>query len=584
MRFVLHLVAAWTLAAQVSTTLTAPPQGAGAAAPAGVTAPVRPEDACGIEGQVFNSATGEPIKKANLVLRRTDRTAGVMGNSSASYSTSTDAGGRFGMKDIDPGKYQLSVERTGFVSTQYGARGPGRPGTTLSLAPGQQLKNVVFRLLPHGVISGRVLDEDGEPVAYAQVQTMRYRYLQGRKQLMPFGGGMTNDLGEYRIFGLAPGRYFLSATSRGGMMFEATLDRSANPAPEEGYVPTYYPGTTDPASAAPIDLQPGTQLRGLDLTLSKARTVRLRGRVVNATGTGRSRIQLMLLPRDGVGIFGANRGAAPDPEGRFEIRGVSPGAYNLMASTFDGQKSMSVTESVDVGSANIDNLNLVIQPGADITGQVRVEGQTQVNLSTISVALRARDSGAMMFRGATGGAVKEDGTFTLSGASAENYNLSLSGLPDGYYLKAVLMADKDVLETGINLTKGPAGPLTVVLSPNAAQVEGVVLNAKQQPAAGVTVVLIPKDEKRREQQQYYKSVTTDQYGRYALKNVDPGEYRLFAWEDLEYGAYMDPDFVKPVEDRGQSVSLRESSRESVQLSVIPSDDAQEGSQRTTQNQ
>ena len=144
----------------------------------------KPEDRCVIEGQVFSAATGEPVKKANLILRRAD-VSPSSGNIPTSYSTVTDAGGSFAMKDVDPGQYRLSVTRTGFVTGEYGARGPQRPGTTLTLAAGQHLQDVNFRLTPHAVIVGRVVDEDGEPVAGAQVQAMRYRYIQGRKQLQP---------------------------------------------------------------------------------------------------------------------------------------------------------------------------------------------------------------------------------------------------------------------------------------------------------------------------------------------------------------------------------------------------------------
>src|ERR1700736_4509753 len=105
----------------------------------------KPEDRCVIEGQVFSAATGEPVKKANLILRRADLSPNS-GNLPTSYSTATDVGGSFAMKDIDPGKYRLSVTRTGFVTGEYGARGPMRPGTTLSLASGQHLQGVDFRL------------------------------------------------------------------------------------------------------------------------------------------------------------------------------------------------------------------------------------------------------------------------------------------------------------------------------------------------------------------------------------------------------------------------------------------------------
>jgi len=168
---ILILIPVVMAAQQVNVTLTGPtsqPQ------PPSQAPDTKPEDRCVIEGKVFSAATGEPVKRANLILRRADISPST-GNMPTSYSTATDAGGSFAMKDIDPGKYRLSVTRTGFVQAEYGARGPLRPGTTLTLASGQHLQDVNFRLTPHAVIIGRVVDEDGEPVANAQVQAMRYR-------------------------------------------------------------------------------------------------------------------------------------------------------------------------------------------------------------------------------------------------------------------------------------------------------------------------------------------------------------------------------------------------------------------------
>jgi hypothetical protein len=157
------------------------------------------------------------------------------------------------------------------------------------------------------------------------------------------------------------------------------------------------------------------------------------------------------------------------------------------------------------------------------------------------------------------------------------------GFPDGFYLKSVRAGETEVLETGLDLTHGLPGPVTLVFGTDAGQVDGIVLNAKQQPAQVGTVVLIPKDEKQRQRRQLYKTATTDQYGRYTIKNVDPGEYKIYAWEDVEYGAYMDPDFVKPVEDRGQSVSVRPSGKESAQLKLIPAEDSQAQPASTSAN-
>jgi hypothetical protein len=532
----------------------------------------KPEDRGVIEGQVFSAATGEPVKKANLILRRADVSPSA-GNIPTSYSTATDAGGSFAMKDIDPGKYRLSVTRAGFVQGEYGARGPLRQGTTLTLGAGQHLQDVNFRLTPHAVIVGRVVDEDGEPVANAQVQAMRYRFFQGRKQLQPFGMGSTNDLGEYRMFGLAPGRYFLSATYRDGMMYGPTVDRSANQPPDEDYVPTYYPGTTDPSAAAAQDIAAGAQIRGIDFTLRKAHTVRIRGRVAIPSGSGRNRATLSLTPRDRSGFFGMNRPASSDTSGAFEIRGVMPGSYSLVAFLNDGDRSITVRQPVDVGSSHIDNLTVMIQPGMELSGQIRVQGETAVNLSDLRLSLRTRDPSGMMFGPTPNGRVKEDGSFTLSNVSADHFNVSIYGIPDGFYVKSIRSGDDDVLVTGLDLSRGAAGRIDIVLSPNAGQVEGAVQNEKQQPAAGATVVMAPQEKERLDQAPYYKTVTTDQYGRFTIRSVDPGEYKVYAWEDVESGAYMDPDFVKPVENQGASVTIRESSRESLQLKLIPAEAA-----------
>ncbi len=547
----------------------------GPAAPGAVqAAATKPGDLCAIEGRVLNAATGEPLKKANLTLRRTDVTPNMM-TPPTSYGTSTDEGGGFAMKDLDPGKYRLYVNRTGFVSTEYGARGPMRQGATLSLDPGQRLQGLAFRLTPHAVITGRVVDEDGEPVANVQVQTMRYRYSNGRKQLAPFGGASTNDLGEYRIFGLAPGRYYLSATYRSNAAFEPSVDRSANQAPEEGYVPAYYPGTTDPASAAAIDVPPGGQLRGMDLKLSKTRTVRVRGHVQNLSGSGRSITQVMLTPRDSMGYFGMTRPVVSPTQGDFEIRGVSPGAYILVASVSDSGKHFAARQPLDVGNSNVENVIITIPPNMEVTGQVRVEGDKPPDVSNVRISLRPREQGQIMFGPMSSGRVNDGGGFVLSNVSPDNYNVAVTGLPDGYYVKSAAMGQDDILDAGVNLSRGAGGALSIVLSPGAGQVDGAVVNAEQQPAPAATVVLAPKDANRRDQMQSYKTTTTDQYGRFTLKSLDPGEYKLFAWEDVEYGAYMDPDFMKPVEDKGFSVTIQENSHESAQLKLIPAEDARQ---------
>src|SRR5207237_2109676 len=202
-------------------------------------APTRPEDLSALDGQVVNATTGQPLGKAALTLRRVDGRPGPpgVGGAARSYSATSDTSGRFNIPGIEPGKYRLSATRTGFVALEYGARDYAQGGTTLALDPRQRMGDVTVRMTPNGVITGHVVDEDREPVAFLQVQAMRYRYSQGRKQLVPFGSANTNDIGEYRIFGLPPGRYYISVSAR--RSYAPNRSAAAQQGPEEEYVATY---------------------------------------------------------------------------------------------------------------------------------------------------------------------------------------------------------------------------------------------------------------------------------------------------------------------------------------------------------
>jgi hypothetical protein len=142
---------------------------------------------------------------------------------------------------------------------------------------------------------------------------------------------------------------------------------------------------------------------------------------------------------------------------------------------------------------------------------------------------------------------------------------------ESYYLKSVRIGDQDVTDTGVDFTQGfPASEMVVTLSSNGGQIDGTVQNAKSEPAVGVSVTLIP-EASRRSLSYLYKSATTDQNGHFTIKGIKPGEYKVFAWEEMELGAYMDPDFLKPHESAGEAVSIKEDARESLQVKAIPAE-------------
>ena len=539
-----------------------------APAPAAAAEP-KPENLCTIEGKVVNANTGEPVPKAVLTMRSAEPPRGPMGPP-PSFTTTSGADGRFAMKDLAPGNYRLHVMRNGFVMTEYGARGPMRSGTTLKLEPAQKMKGVDFKLTPHGVLSGRIVDEDGEPLSWVQVSPVRYRFVQGRRQLAPMGGASTNDLGEFRIFGLSPGRYFLSATYSNRMMYESTQDRSAAGESSESYVPMYFPGSMDPAGASAFDVAPGQHISGVEMRLSKAKTTRLRGRIINMTGVRSQGMMVTLGPRDTAMYSSFNRSMAQGPQNQFELRGLAPGSYMLTAVIPDGQTMYTARQSVEIGSEHIDNLTITVAPGMQVNGSLSVEGSGAATFDRAAVRLYltpANSDGMMMFGPSSNDRVKEDGSFRFPNVSPDRYQIRVSGLSDGYYLKSVRLGDQPATDDIIDLTSGAAA-IQLNIAEGAAQVDGAASNDKQEPVAGATVVLIPEKESRRSRQEFVKIATTDQHGRFTVKNVDPGDYRLYAWDDIENGSWMDPDVIKPVESKAKKLTLKERSKESVELRVI----------------
>jgi protocatechuate 3,4-dioxygenase beta subunit len=545
---------------------------------------------CTVEGQVVAAATGQPLKKARLLLDK-------MEARTQPFLAVTDAAGRFKFSEIEPGRYLLSVWRNGYVNQQFGQRSSNRRPTVLALEPGQHMQDIVFRLVRHAVIAGRVYDEDGEPVPRVNVQVLRYRYVGSERQLAPAGAGSTNDLGEYRIYDLPPGRYYVSAdySPRFRAFTRAQIRRSMGrrqSTDAESYAPTYYPGTNDPAYATPIELRAGDELSSIDFNLSPTRTVRVSGRVVN-TISGKLGLNTMvaLLPRTSLrrmAFFFRNRVSVDNAEGTFEVRGVVPGSYILTATYIHQEEGQQYATRlpIEVGSMDIEGITLVIERGMDLSARIYLEGgaalgqpgsgvavgqaQDQFDMTEVGVYLSPFDSLSILPRPSSGRA-KPDGSFKLENVPRDRYRVNVLGLPRDYYLKAARVGGRDVLEVGLDLTGGALpNPLEITISAAAGRIDGAVLTEEQEPFGGASVVLVP-EEGRRDQRRFYKTTTTDQHGRFTLRGIPPGDYKLFAWEEIERGAYRDTAFLRPYEDRGEPVQVRERDQLSVQLRLIPAD-------------
>jgi len=391
---------------------------------------------------------------------------------------------------------------------------------------------------------------------------MHFAYINGQRQLITSMMSATNDLGEFRLFGLAPGQYFVQATRRGNQ-----FGMSRDP---QGYPPVYYPGVADASRAAPISVRGGDEFSGVDISLRPTHAVTVKGRALNA-GCGESLQGLMVMMQS------ASSNAAPmnalfarTDQGSFELRSVLPGAYYLTAMLRDEGKQCIGRQPLEVGDADIDGVTVVVSPGVEIKGRLRSDGQADSLVPALTVSLASKIGGATF--GASRDSVKSDGGFVLKNVYDGDYEINVSNLPDNYFVKSARLDGVDVLAAGVTIdTKQAPGSLDIVISANGASVDGAITK-DQQPFQGATVAIVP-DPPHRGERRLFKSTTTDQNGHFTLQGLAPGDYKVFAWEKIESGAYTSPEFLQPYENLGESVHLTEGSRNSVQVDLVPSKDA-----------
>ena len=415
------------------------------------------------------------------------------------------------------------------------------------------MRDIVLRVLPAAVITGRVLDEDGDPMPNVEVSLLSYSYTSCRRKLETQRSERTNDLGEYRIGGLLSGKYFVAASPAPDYTSSVVKeDSEAAGKPQTSYVTTYFPGVTDRALAAAVELHPGEEVP-VSFSLAPTPTYHVRGTVVNfAAGphSSEAKAMVMLRPKGFDMVFNA---AEVDKDGNFEIQGVAAGSYTAWLMTATGETT-GTPQPVEVTNSNIDNLRLVPVPGGHIRGQLLVEGNRNLDLSSFTVYLHTLDpegyTGAI---GSDAGKVKRDGTFTLNAPPPGTYEVVVTANSNeyaNYFVKKVGIGGREIPEPTVRITGGTLS-LDVLLSANSAQLDGAVSDKNNLPARNATVVAIPNSSRKKDSDQY-QAVLADQNGHFHMRGLRGGEYTVLAWEDVENGAWCDPEFMQ---DRQQQLML-----------------------------
>jgi hypothetical protein len=531
-----------------------------------------------IEGDVRRVGTGEPVAKARIVLAGGPQTTPPASRQNAPKSVTTDRSGHFVFANLPAGRYNLTAFANGYVRMGYGQKAQNLPGTPIMLQAGEEVKDILFEMDPTGTISGRIYDFDNLPLPSADVTLQKSAYdAGGQRTLQTVQQARTNDLGEYRLFWISPGKYFLRVDYSGA---PTPLSRNPNEyigPVTDGYAAMYYPGTADPAQAIEIDVLPGTEMGAIDLTLLRTKTVTVRGRViVNVPNMSSARPSVSLRPRQPVGptLLGSTN-TSMQPDGTFEIRGVVPGAYTLTANVgtaiadrFTAEKNIEINDDTE-------GLTIVISPGFDLPFRIIYEGQPPGSSTGSQPAMRpvlrtfGDSSGRIVGSGISSilnpPTIKADGTFTLPNIPPGTYQIQLLPLPADDYIKAVTFAQSDGLREGFTVDRTPDSPIEILISTNGGSLKGKIVDKDGNHVASTRVFLIPTDRSRSER---FKAAASDVNGSFQIRGIYPGEYKLFAWDLIETNAERDPEFIRKYEEQGKRVVVTEGANSDVDVRLI----------------
>jgi hypothetical protein len=541
-----------------------------------------------IRGRVVAFDSGTPVRRAQVRAQS--------GELRANRLVSTDAQGRFEFKDLPAGRWNLTVSKAGYMTLRYGQKRPFEAGTPIEISDGQLMERADFSLPKGAAVTGRIFDEFGDPVANARVQVLRYQIAQGQRRLNPAGGGdQTDDTGSYRIYGLAPGDYYISATLRAGN--GPFIDD--NNSDTTSYASTYYPGTGSVAEAQRITLGIGQEQPNVNFALQPVRTVKITGTALSSMGTALSNGMVTLMPADGAGgpgggpvlfNFGGNGRVRPD--GSFSIANVAPGNYTLMAVAgpaggrgggfalrvggpggpgFDDIEMATIPLSV--GNEDLTGLTVVTGKGASLSGNIVAAEGSVAKLSTNQIQIMAQPANGQFMPGPFGNRptrVEADGTFVLTGLTGQKF-VRVNGLPQEWTLKAVMLNGNDVTDSALDF-RGNAenSGLQVIVTDKVSDLNGKVTTAKGDITRDYTVVVFPDDPaKWAFPSRFVKTARADQQGQFRIRAL-PAEdrYLAVAVDYLEDGEGADPQFLEQIKGRATRFTLTDGESKSLDLKVV----------------
>jgi hypothetical protein len=501
-------------------------------------APAPPRPGGTVTGTVIAAGTSEPVADAEVAIA----------TASAAFETTTDANGRFSLADIPVGVHTILIRADGYFAAPAipSAGAPTRAEVPVTIAQGAlSVPLSPVTMIRGAIITGKVVDPEGKPLPFAAVQALRPG---PAAQLQTVAVRMTDDQGDYRLFWVPPGEYLIGVAPRAPAPANLTV-----PGPRPPMTRTLFPNTTDVAQASKVAVKSGDEIRGIDISarLDVSATplappppppppspgVKVSGQITNglmpATGTG----VLMLGSRKGeqprqVGSVALNAATVP-----FELPSVPPGDYDLFVRMPDNRGSVGAggasnawgRATLEVRDRNVEGVRMTIHPSLSVPGIVKIDGKPapagipKIVLSPMGSAGLIPNYRGILDRGQTPG---EGGKFAIPGAAEGDYEVLVQGLPDTAYVSDIRQGDTSIMITGVQVRETEPAAFEVLLATDGGTVEGIASGSDTKPAGGAMVVLVPED--RQLLKLALKSGNAGPEGRYSIRGVRPGEYKLFA--------------------------------------------------------
>jgi hypothetical protein len=503
-------------------------------------------DAGIVRGRVVERDGGAPVRKARVAL--------TPAGASSAEPIYTNGDGEFEFDSVAPGTYTLEAMKSGYVPARFGARGPFDRTTNVAVIGGAIVDAVQLRLVKGAALAGRIVDESGDPVTGALVSAGRLVKTDGRLQFKAVGTPIdTDDLGEYRIAGLAAGDYALAISPAGGGM----APRSRQ---------TFYPGTPYLIQARVIPLHAGETANATDVALlpHDGTLIRLSGYAADAAGTPASGKLTVVTTGDGVAASTSARSVQLSPTGEFEVE-TEPGNHTLIAQSERGIALQRLYADSDVGG-----LRLAVRAGARLAGRVIFNGVSPPPAPAVRVEAWNADFGgatAYLLNPAGGASpVKPDGTFVLENVVGRR-ELRVSNVPQGWFVASIVHEGRNLLNVPLELEGGAdVSGVQIVLTDKPTELNGLVVDREQRAIFDCSVLVFAEDRTLLPGRARW--VHPDSSARFVVEGLPAGTYFAVAVADVDDVEWATAEYLDRFRDaayRPSRVTLADGETKTVLL-------------------